>query len=58
VVKSCLPALIIGWRSDGSGSCPGLVLFRLVAPPLQPGVVGPFYGMGCIVPQPFAAGGN
>jgi hypothetical protein len=26
-----------------------LVLFRLVAPPLQPEVVGMFPGMGCMV---------
>jgi hypothetical protein len=36
----------------------GLVFFRLVAPPLQPGVVGPFPGMRCMVPQSFATGGN
>jgi hypothetical protein len=36
----------------------GLVLFRLVAPPLQPRVVGPFSGMGCMVPLSFATGGN
>jgi hypothetical protein len=29
-----------------------------VAPPLQPGVIGSFPGMGSKVPQPFAAGGN
>jgi hypothetical protein len=34
VVKSCPPTLIIGWRSDGRGSCPRLVLFRLLTPPL------------------------
>jgi hypothetical protein len=28
--------------SDWSGLCPGRVLFRLVVPPLQPGVVGPY----------------
>jgi hypothetical protein len=27
---------------DRYGSCPDLVLFRLVVPPLQPGVVGPY----------------
>jgi hypothetical protein len=31
---------------------------RLVAPPLQPGVVGSFLGMGCMVPQPFTTEGN
>jgi hypothetical protein len=40
------------------GSFPGLVLFRLVLPHLQSGVVGPFHGMGCMVPQSFAIGGN
>jgi hypothetical protein len=30
----------------------------LVPLPLHPGVVGPFPGTGCLVPQPFAAGGN
>jgi hypothetical protein len=55
VLKSCLPALIVGWRSDGRGSLLGLVLFRLVAPPIQPGVVGSFPGTGCMVPQPFTA---
>jgi hypothetical protein len=58
VVKSRLPVLIIRWRSDGRGPFIGLVLFRLVAPPLQPEVVGSFPGMGCMVPQSFAAGGN
>jgi hypothetical protein len=58
VAKSHLPVLIIWWRSDGRGSFPGLALFRLMVPPLQPGVVGPFSGMGCMAPQPFAAGGN
>jgi hypothetical protein len=55
VVKSRLPALIVGWRIDGRGSFSEFVLFRLVAPPLQPGMVGPFPDTGCIVPQPFAA---
>jgi hypothetical protein len=58
VVKLCLPVLIAGWRSDGHGSFSGLVLFRLVAPPLQPGVVGLFPSMGCMVPQLFTTGGN
>jgi hypothetical protein len=31
-------------------------LFRWVAPPLQPEVVGPLYGTGCMAPQSFAAG--
>jgi hypothetical protein len=29
---------------------PGLVLFRLVAPPLQPGVVGPYPIRGVLYP--------
>jgi hypothetical protein len=42
------------WR----GSFLRLVLFRLVAPPLQPGVVGPFPGTVCLVPRPFATRWN
>jgi hypothetical protein len=57
VVKSHLPELIIGWRCDG-GSFLRLILFRLVAHPLQPGVVGSFAVMGYMVPQPFVAGVN
>jgi hypothetical protein len=51
VANSCLPALIVGWRCDGHGSFPGLVLFRLVAPPLQPGVVGTSPGTGVCFPS-------
>jgi hypothetical protein len=40
VAKSCLPAPIVGWKKCNRGLLPGLVLFRLVAPPLQPRVVG------------------
>jgi hypothetical protein len=58
VVKSRLPLLIVGQRSDGHKSFPGLVLFILMAPPLQHEVVGPFPDTGCMVPQPFAAGRN
>jgi hypothetical protein len=58
VVKSRLPVLIIGRRSDGRRSFLGLDLFRLVAPPLQPRVVGPFPDTGCMDPQLFAARGN
>jgi hypothetical protein len=58
VVKSRLPMLIVGQRSDGHGLFPKLVLFILVAPPLQPGVVGPFSVTRCMVPQRIAAGGN
>jgi hypothetical protein len=32
--------------------------FWVGGPPLQPGVVGLFHGMGCMVPQPFATRGN
>jgi hypothetical protein len=47
VVKSCLPAPIIGWKKHKRGLLPGLGLFRLVAPPLQPAVVGlyPVWGV-------------
>jgi hypothetical protein len=41
VMKFHLPILIVGWRSDGVDCSRGLVLFRLVAPPLQPGLVEP-----------------
>jgi hypothetical protein len=37
---------------------PEISSFRLVAPPLETGVVGPFPGTGCMVPQPFTARGN
>jgi hypothetical protein len=37
---------------------PRLVLFKLVASPLQPGVMGPSPDTGCMVPQSFATGGN
>jgi hypothetical protein len=40
------------------GLLPELVLSRLVAPPLQPSVVGSFPGRGCMVSQPFATRGN
>jgi hypothetical protein len=53
VAKSHLSALIVGWRSDSHKSFSGLVLFRLLASPLQPGVVGPFPGMGCMIHQSF-----
>jgi hypothetical protein len=51
VVKSCLAMLIVGWRSDGRGLFLGSVLFRLVAPPLQPGVVGHFLVWGVWFPS-------
>jgi hypothetical protein len=40
VVKSCLLVPIVGWKKRKCGLLLGLVLFSLVAPPLQPGVVG------------------
>jgi hypothetical protein len=40
VAKSCMPAPIVGWKKGKRGLLSGLVLFSLVAPPLQPGVVG------------------
>jgi hypothetical protein len=52
VAKSRLLVLIVGRRSDGMdrsrdqfflGWCP--------PPPLQPGMVGSFPGMGCVVPH-------
>jgi hypothetical protein len=48
VAKSCLPVLIVGWRSDGRRSFPGLVLFRLT-------VVEPFSGTRCMIPQSFVS---
>jgi hypothetical protein len=58
VVKSCLPMLNRRVENRRRGRSSGLILFWLVAPPLQPRVVGLFPGMGCMVPQPFAARGN
>jgi hypothetical protein len=47
VAKSYLPAPIVGWKKCELGLVPGLVLFRLVAPPLLSGVVGlyPVWGV-------------
>jgi hypothetical protein len=58
VVKSCLPML--DRRVEKGWHCLflRLVLFRLVLPRLQPGVVGPFPVMRCMVSQSLAAGGN
>jgi hypothetical protein len=58
VVKSYLSALIIGWRNDDVVHLLRLVSLKLVAPSLQPGEVGLFPSMGCMVPKPFAARGN
>jgi hypothetical protein len=32
--------------------------FGMVDPPLHPVEVGSFLDMGCMIPQPYAAGGN
>jgi hypothetical protein len=37
---------------------PGISSFSVGGPPLQAGVVGSFPGMGCMVSQSFATGGN
>jgi hypothetical protein len=37
---------------------PRISFFRLVAPPLQPRVVGPYLGMRCMVLQPFTTRGR
>jgi hypothetical protein len=37
---------------------PRISFFWLVGPPLQPIEVGLFLGMGCMVPQLYATGGN
>jgi hypothetical protein len=58
VVKSYPPVLIVGWTSDNVDSLPRFVLFRLVAPSLQPREVGLFPGTWCMVLQSFAAGVN
>jgi hypothetical protein len=39
-MKSCLPAPIVRWKKRKCGLLLRIVLFRLVAPPLQSGVVG------------------
>jgi hypothetical protein len=44
----------MAWINTG----PSLVLFRLMTPHLQPGVLGAISGMGCVVPHPLATGGN
>jgi hypothetical protein len=61
VVKSCVPVPIVEWKKRKRGLLTRLVLFKLVAPPLQPGLVGlylvwgvwfpsrlPLEGTGCI----------
>jgi hypothetical protein len=40
VEKSGLPVPIVGWKKRNGGLLLRLVIFRLVDPPLQPGVVG------------------
>jgi hypothetical protein len=58
VMKSYMPTLNHRVENRRHGWYLGLILFRLVAPPLQSGVVGPFPGTGCMVPQSFVVGGN
>jgi hypothetical protein len=42
VVKSCLPTSTTMRKRQWCGLLSGLVRFRLVAPPLHPGVIGPY----------------
>jgi hypothetical protein len=58
VVKSCPSMVNHNVDKCWLGLFPRLVLFMSVAPLVQPGVVGPSLGMGCMAPQPFATGGN
>jgi hypothetical protein len=58
VVKSYPPTLIVGWRYDDTSHFTEISLFMLMDPSLQPREVGFFPGMGWMVPQPYAAGGN
>jgi hypothetical protein len=46
VVKSCLPTTIVNEGKRWCGLLLGFVLFRLVAPPLEPRVVGPYLAWG------------
>jgi hypothetical protein len=46
------------WCAIDDMDCSRDYYFRWVAPPLQSGVVGALSGMGYMVPQPFATGGN
>jgi hypothetical protein len=57
-VKSCPSVLIVGWRNDDVVYLPRLVHLKLVDPSLQHGEVGLSPGMGYMVLQPFADGGN
>jgi hypothetical protein len=57
VTKSRLSTLITGRRSGGVDRSWDQ-FFLCWCPPLQPGVVGLFPGTGCMVLQPFTAGGN
>jgi hypothetical protein len=50
--------LIVGWGNDDADHFIKMSLFRSVGPSLQPREVGLFLGIGCMVPQPYAAGGN
>jgi hypothetical protein len=51
VVKSCLPVPIVGWKKRKRGLLLRLDLFRLMAPPLQPGVVGLYLVRGVWFPS-------
>jgi hypothetical protein len=46
VAKSCMPTTIVNEGNRWHGLLPGLDHFRLVTPPLQPGVVGPYLVRG------------
>jgi membrane-associated phospholipid phosphatase len=51
VAKSCLPTTITNEGKRWRGLLPGFVLFRLVAPPPQSGVVGPYLAQGVWFPS-------
>jgi hypothetical protein len=57
LVTSYLPTLNCRVEKQQCAWSSGLILFWLVDPPLQPGVVGSFLVMGCMVPYAFTAGG-
>jgi hypothetical protein len=58
VAKSRPPKLIVGWRNDDVNHFTEINLFWLVSPSLQHGELWLFPGIGYMVPQPFADGGN
>jgi hypothetical protein len=51
VAKSFLPLVVEMEKKVWCRLLPDLVLFRLVVPPLQPGVVGPFLVRGIGLPS-------